>query len=313
MSVLALAGGVGGARLADGLAALVPEGALTVAVNTGDDFEHLGLVISPDLDTVTYTLAGLNDEARGWGLAGESWAFMEALERLGGESWFALGDRDLATHVERTRRLGTETLSAITADFAARLGIGQKIVPVSDDRVRTIVVTDRGPLAFQDYFVRLRCMPRVERLDFPGIEQARPSPGLAAALADPDLSAIVLCPSNPVLSVLPILSVPGIRDALEKRSVPLVAVSPILAGRAVKGPAAKIMAELGMTVSPAGIAEFYGGLLDGLVIDETDAGLASTIAGPRIEIAQTLMRTAADRRSLAGAVLDFAARLAARP
>jgi LPPG:FO 2-phospho-L-lactate transferase len=210
MSVLALAGGVGGAKLAEGLAAILPPGALTVAVNVGDDFEHLGLHISPDIDTVTYTLAGLNNQEQGWGLEGETWNFITALERLGGESWFRLGDRDIATHIERTRRLKTETLSAVTADFAARLGIRQKIVPVSDDPVRTMVKTDQGLLAFQDYFVRLRCAPRVEKLEFPNIttHEAERRP-LLAALAAPDLEAIVICPSNPFLSILPILSIAG--------------------------------------------------------------------------------------------------------
>ena len=264
MSVLALAGGVGGAKLAEGLAAILPPGELIVAVNVGDDFEHLGLRISPDIDTVTYTLAGLSNKEQGWGLEGETWNFITALERLGGESWFRLGDRDIATHIERTRRLKRETLSAVTADFATRLGIKQAIVPVSDDPVRTMVVTDRGLLAFQDYFVRLRCGPRVERLEFPGIEDMRPSPGFAAALSAPELTAIIVCPSNPFLSILPILSVPGIRAALEQRRVPLIAVSPIVGGEAVKGPAAKIMDELGIKVSSIGVAGFYGTLLDGL-------------------------------------------------
>jgi LPPG:FO 2-phospho-L-lactate transferase len=313
MSVLALAGGVGGARLAAGLAHNLPPGGLTVAVNTGDDFEHLGLRISPDIDTVLYTLGGLANRAQGWGLEGETWNFMEALGRIGGETWFLLGDRDLATHVERTRRLKAETLSAITADFAARLGIRQAIVPVSDDPVRTMVSTDAGLLPFQDYFVRLRCAPRVIALDFPGIERARPSPGLAAALAASDLAAIVICPSNPFLSVLPILSVPGVRQALERRRVPLVAVSPIIGGQAVKGPAAKIMTELGLPVSPAGVAGFYGDLLDGFVIDGADAALADAIAGPRILVTDTWMRSDDDRQRLAREVTAFAATLAVRP
>jgi LPPG:FO 2-phospho-L-lactate transferase len=254
MSVLALAGGVGGAKLADGLAAILPPGDLTVAVNTGDDFEHLGLRISPDIDTVLYTLSGLNNREQGWGLEGETWAFMNALERLGGATWFRLGDRDMATHIERTRRLRTETLSAITADFAVRLGIKQAIVPVTDDPAPTMVATDEGLLPFQDYFVRLQCRPRVERLEFPGIADASMSPGFAVALADPALTQIVICPSNPFLSILPILTLPGVRDALSARSVPVIAVSPIIGGQAVKGPAAKIMTELGMPVSPVGVA-----------------------------------------------------------
>jgi LPPG:FO 2-phospho-L-lactate transferase len=218
MSVLALAGGVGGAKLAEGLAAVLPPGELTVAVNVGDDFEHLGVRISPDIDTVTYTLSGLNNQEQGWGLAGETWQFMDALERLGGETWFRLGDRDMATHIERTRRLKAgETLSQITLDFARRLGIRQPIVPVSDDPVRTTVTTDRGVLAFQDYFVRLRCAPRVEKLEFAHAAEARISPGFAAALVATDLKAIIVCPSNPFLSIQPILSIGGVRDALERR------------------------------------------------------------------------------------------------
>ncbi len=309
MSVLALAGGVGGAKLAEGLAAILPPGELTVAVNTGDDFEHLGLKISPDIDTVTYTLAGLNNQEQGWGLEGETWNFIAALERLGGESWFRLGDRDLATHVERTRRLKTETLSAVTADFARQLGIAQAIVPVTDDPLRTMVQTDQGLLAFQDYFVRLRCAPRVERLEFPGIEAMRPSAGFSAALADPNLKAIVICPSNPFLSILPILSLPGVRTALQQRTVPLIAVSPIIGGQAVKGPAAKIMEELGLSVSSTGIAGFYGPLLDGLMIDETDRTLAPEIDGPDIHVGDTMMRNTADRRRVAAEVLAFAERI----
>jgi LPPG:FO 2-phospho-L-lactate transferase len=312
MSVLALAGGVGGAKLAEGLAAILPPGELTVAVNVGDDFEHLGLHISPDIDTVTYTLAGLNNKEQGWGLEGETWNFITALERLGGETWFRLGDRDIATHIERTRRLKTETLSSVTADFATRLCIKQRIVPVSDDPVRTMVQTDQGLLAFQDYFVRLRCAPRVEKLEFPGIDGMKPSAGLLAALAAPDLEAIVVCPSNPFLSILPILSIPGIRLALEGRNAPLVAVSPIIGGEAVKGPAAKIMDELGYTVSSVGVAGFYGRLLDGLMIDKIDAHLAPEINGPEVLVGDTMMRNSEDRRRVAADVLAFARDLVRR-
>jgi LPPG:FO 2-phospho-L-lactate transferase len=312
MSVLALAGGVGGAKLAEGLAAILPPGELTVAVNVGDDFEHLGLHISPDIDTVTYTLAGLNNKEQGWGLEGETWNFITALERLGGETWFRLGDRDIATHIERTRRLKTETLSSVTADFVTRLGIKQRIVPVSDDPVRTMVQTDQGLLAFQDYFVRLRCAPRVEKLEFPGIDGMKPSAGLLAALAAPDLEAIIICPSNPFLSILPILSIPGIRLALEGRSAPLVAVSPIIGGEAVKGPAAKIMDELGYTVSSVGVAGFYGRLLDGLMIAQVDAHLAPEIDGPEVLVGDTMMRDSEDRRRVAAEVLTFARDLVRR-
>jgi LPPG:FO 2-phospho-L-lactate transferase len=312
VSVLALAGGVGGAKLAEGLAAILPPGALTVAVNVGDDFEHLGLHISPDIDTVTYTLAGLSNKEQGWGLESETWNFITAIERLGGESWFRLGDKDIATHVERTRRLKNEPLSAITADFAARLGIRQKIVPVSDDPVRTMVRTDQGLLAFQDYFVRLRCAPRVEKLEFPGIDGAKPSAGFLSALSAPDLEAIVVCPSNPFLSILPILSIPGVRLALEARNAPLVAVSPIIGGEAVKGPAAKIMEELGLAVSSVGVAGFYGSLLDGLMIDTVDAHLAPEIDRSEVIVGDTMMRNSEDRRRVATEVLTFARELKRR-
>jgi LPPG:FO 2-phospho-L-lactate transferase len=309
MSVLALAGGVGGAKLAAGLADVLPPGELTVAVNTGDDFDHLGFSISPDVDTVTYTLAGINNMEQGWGLANETWSCMEALERLGGETWFRLGDRDIATHIERTRRLKTETLSQVTADFAARLGIRQKIVPMTDYAVRTMVETDIGLLAFQEYFVREKCAPRVLRLAFSNLDVASPSAGFAEALADPALEAIVICPSNPFLSILPILALSGIRAALESRRAPLVAVSPIVGGKAIKGPAAKNMEELGLTVSCAGVAEFYGRLLDGLVIDQVDAETIGEISGPAVIATDTIMRAPADRSRLAAETLAFAKKL----
>lgn len=307
--IVALAGGVGGAKLAHGLAMVLRPADLAIVVNTGDDFRHLGLHVSPDLDTVMYTLAGLNNQVQGWGLEGETWNFMAATERMGGETWFRLGDRDLATHVERTRRLGRESLSAITADLCRRLGVQHAVVPMSDDPVRTLVDTDRGRLAFQDYFVRLRCAPRVRRLQFQGARQARPSAGFRAALKSDRLQAIVLCPSNPFLSIDPILSVPGIRAALKERRAPLVAVSPLIGGQAVKGPAAKIMGELDMPTTPAGIARHYRGLLDGLVIDRADAALAGELGKLPVLVTDTLMTGAADKSRLAGEVLKFARRL----
>lgn len=309
MSILALAGGVGGAKLAAGLADALAPGELTVIVNTGDDFEHLGLSISPDIDTVTYTLAGINNMEQGWGLAGETWGCMAALERLGGETWFRLGDQDIATHLERTRRLKTETLSAVTADIAARLGIRQTIIPMSDFPVRTMVETDVGLLPFQEYFVKLRCEPRVSRLAFSNLDIASPSQGFVEALAAPDLEAIVVCPSNPFLSILPILALPGIRDALEARRVPMVAVSPIVGGKAIKGPAAKIMEELNLAVSCIGVTSFYGSLLDGIVIDQIDAELASEIQGPAVLATDSIMRTPADRTRLARETIDFVRQL----
>jgi len=307
--IIALAGGVGGARLANGLARILPPGELSVVVNTGDDFEHLGLHVSPDPDTVMYTLAGLNDAERGWGLAGETFACMEAVGRLGGESWFALGDRDLATHIERTRRLRAgETLSAVTADFAQKLGITQAIVPMSDDKVQTRLQTPEGLLAFQDYFVRRRCEPAVTGMLFEGAEAAVPSPGFAALMRAPELRGIIICPSNPFLSIEPILAVPGVRGWLQNRAVACIAVSPLIGGKAVKGPAAKMMAELGLEATPQAIAKQYDGLIDGLVIDNADAAQAY---GP-CQITDTLMRGVPGQERLAREVLVYLGQLSPR-
>lgn len=301
---LALAGGVGGARLAAGLARVLAPGELTIVVNTGDDFEHLGLAISPDLDTVMYTLAGINNAEQGWGIAGESFAAMDAMRRLGAEDWFALGDKDLGTHILRTQRLRAgEPLSAITADFATRLGIRHPIVPMSDDSVRTMVTTDEGVLAFQRYFVRRRCEPRFEGIAFAGAETAAPCPAFLAALDDPALAAILVCPSNPVLSIRPILSIPGIEARIRARGVPIVAVSPFIGGKAVKGPAAKIFAELGLDTSPTGLIASYEGLLTGLVLDRQDASAGLPIATYATD---TLMRDSADQDRLARETIEFA-------
>lgn len=306
---LALAGGVGGARLAAGLARILAPGELTIVVNTGDDFEHLGLAISPDLDTVMYTLAGINNAEQGWGIAGESFAAMDAMRRLGAEDWFALGDKDLATHILRTQSLRAgESLSAITADLTARLGIRHPIVPMSDDPVRTMVTTDEGVLAFQHYFVRRRCEPRFEGIAFGGADTAAPCPAFLAALDDPELAAILVCPSNPVLSIRPILSIPGIETRIRARGVPIVAVSPFIGGKAVKGPAAKIFAELGLDTSPAGLIASYEGLLTGLVLDRQDAGADLPIA---THATDTLMRDSADQDRLARETIEFALRSAA--
>jgi len=312
VTVLALCGGVGGAKLALGLYRVLGPERLVVAVNTGDDFAHLGLHISPDLDTVMYTLAGLSNPETGWGLREESWNFMAALEALGGESWFRLGDGDLATHVERTRRLAAgESLSEITADFARRLGIRARLLPMSDQPVRTLIHTEEGALTFQHYFVRLSAAPVARGFTYEGAERARPNPELLAALAAPGLELVVICPSNPYLSVDPILALPGMRTAIAQARVPVLAVSPIIAGSALKGPAAKIMAELGVPRTQAAIARHYEGLIDGLVIDESDAEEAEEIALP-LEITATRMVTLADREALAGRVLAFGARLAAK-
>jgi len=307
--VLALCGGIGGAKLALGLYAELGAGRLTVIVNTGDDFEHLGVHVAPDLDTVLYTLGGLADPERGWGRADETWNFMAALGELGGETWFALGDRDLAVHVERTRRLRAgETLTAITADMARRAGVETRIGPMSDDAVRTVVHTPDGPMAFQHYFVKHHCAPVVKRISFAGAAEARPSPAFLDTIADPALRAIVVCPSNPYLSIDPILAVPGIRAALERAAAPVVAVSPVIGGAAVKGPTAKIMKELGAAVSSMTIAEHYRGLINGLVIDTADAADAGRL-DIRCTVTRTLMKSLEDRRSLARDVVIFADQL----
>lgn len=311
--IVALCGGVGGAKLALGLAHLLPPESLTVIVNTGDDFDHLGLRVCPDIDTVLYTLSGLNDEERGWGRRGETWNFLDSLAQLGGETWFQLGDRDLALHVERTRRLAAgESLTAITAAFAHALGAAPRIVPMSDQPVRTFVRTEGGPLAFQFYFVRDRCAPRVTGFRFDGAHDALPAPGTVKAIRDADL--IVLCPSNPFVSIGPILAVPALRAALEARTAPLVAVSPIVGGMAIKGPTAKMMDELGMPRSADAVARHYGPLLDGFVLDETDAELAPAVEalGLPCLVAQTVMSDLGDKVDLARAVRDFGKNLKVR-
>jgi LPPG:FO 2-phospho-L-lactate transferase len=304
--VVALSGGIGGAKLALGLSRIVKPDDLIVVANVGDDFEHLGLHISPDSDTLIYTLAGLDNTKLGWGRRDETWSFMETMTALGGEDWFRLGDRDLAVHVERTRRLKAgETLSAIIADFCRRLGVGPRLLPATDDRLRTRLRTDEGWLDFQDYFVRLQCRPVVREIAFAGADEARPHPGLIAALHDERLRAVVICPSNPFISVEPILAVSGMRQALAACPAPVVAVSPIIGGRAVKGPTAKMMTELGLTPSAAAVAERYGGLLDGYVMDVADAAEAAQVAA-KVTLAPTLMTNLAEKEQLARVVLEAA-------
>jgi LPPG:FO 2-phospho-L-lactate transferase len=307
--VLALSGGVGGAKLVLGLYRTLPPNTLTVVANTGDDFEHLGLSISPDLDTLLYTLSGQANAELGWGRQGETWTFMAALEKLGGESWFRLGDGDLATHVERTRLLASgETLSAIIDTFRRRLGIAARLLPMSDDKVRTRLDTDRGRLDCQDYFVRLHCEPQVRRLEFVGSETARVHPDFFAALSNPTLRAVVICPSNPFISIDPILSVPSVRAALRSCRAPVVAVSPIIGGKAVKGPTAKMMEELGLPVVAAAVARHYRDFLDLYIVDEADRDAVSGLDLPVVS-AQTLMVTLEDREALARATLGAADRL----
>jgi LPPG:FO 2-phospho-L-lactate transferase len=334
---VALSGGVGGAKLSLGLAVLLGsdpsrrparhdrnaggegsdpvfrEGSdprLTVIVNTGDDFEHLGLHISPDVDTALYTLSGLVNEETGWGRRDETWSFMAAIGQLGGPTWFSLGDGDLAMHVERTRRLKVgETLTQVCAHAAERLGIAARILPMTDEPLRTILDTDAGTLAFQEYFVRDQCRPAVRRIRFEGAAAARATPEVLAALSAPTLAGIVICPSNPWLSVDPILAVPGLREAMQTSGAPIVAVSPIIAGKALKGPAAKIMGELGLPVTSAAVARHYAGLIDGYVLDSADAALVPELGVPAVAT-NTVMRTLDDRVALASECLDFCRRLA---
>lgn len=313
-SVLALSGGVGGAKLVCGLADLLPAERLTVAANTGDDFEHLGLWISPDLDTIMYSLAGLSDRERGWGLAGETWSFMAQARACGAPDWFQLGDRDLATHVLRTDWLRRgQTLSEVTAELCRRLGVATDLVPMADEPVATILHSDAGPLEFQRWFVRERCAPAVQSVGFRGAEAARPGPRWFDRLRAGDFDAVVICPSNPFVSIGPILALPGVRAALAACRVPVVAVSPIIRGEAVKGPLAKMMREMNLEASAPGVARRYGDLLDGFVIDEADAGARDAIAatGVQCATAPTLMTGPAEKRRLAGIVLDFAAGLGA--
>ncbi|MCP1470360.1 LPPG:FO 2-phospho-L-lactate transferase [Sphingobium sp. OAS761] len=310
--VLALCGGVGGAKLALGLTHVVPAEALAILVNTGDDFEHLGLHISPDVDTVTYTLGGISNAAQGWGIEGESWAFMDQLRRLGGEDWFQLGDRDLALHVERTRRLRAgESLTAVTADVSARLGVAARILPMSDDPIRTEVDTDEGLLPFQRYFVGRRAEPAMRAIHYRGAETAIPNETAMAALSDPALEAVILCPSNPWLSIAPLLAMPDLRAALAATTAPVVAVAPIVAGQAIKGPTAKLMREMGLAVSADTVAHYYHGLIDGYMLDTADAELGETIEaqGIAVNIGPTVMTDLPSRITLAERAIRFAGTL----
>ncbi len=313
--VVAISGGVGGAKMSLGLMHVVPADRLSVVVNTGDDFEHLGFYISPDLDTTLYTLAGLANPETGWGRRDETWTFMSTLESLGGETWFKLGDGDIALQVERTRRLKAgASLTTFTAEIAQRLGIGAQILPMSDDPVRTRVTTDVGDLDFQDYFVRRQCLPRVAALRFTGADTAVPTAQVCAALTAADVDAIIICPSNPYLSVDPILALPGLRELLKQASAPVLAISPLVGGQAVKGPTAKIMKELGISVSPLAVARHYGDLLDGFVLDVRDAAVEGGLRelGLPTLVTDTLMKTLEDRQRLAAETLKYALTLGKR-
>ncbi len=305
---VALSGGVGGAKLSLGLAHLLGD-RLGIVVNTGDDFEHLGLYVSPDIDTTLYTLSDLVNPETGWGRRDESWNFMGALQKLGGPGWFRLGDSDLAMHVERTRRMREgETLSTITARFGTALGVAAKVLPMSDDPVRTMVATDMGVLAFQEYFVREQCRPRVKEISFTGAASAKASALALAALAAPSLEGVIICPSNPYLSVDPILAVPGLVPALKACAAPVIAVTPLIAGKAVKGPTAKIMSELGLKVDAATVLRHYAGLIDGFVLDREDAASEAGLGLPAL-VTNTLMRSFDDKLVLAMACLGFCRQL----
>lgn len=308
--VLAISGGVGGAKLALGLSRLLGPDELTIAVNTGDDETFHGLHVSPDVDTVVYALAGLTNPDTGWGVAGDSFRTMDALGRLGGETWFRLGDLDLAMHLRRTELLASgSTLTETTRAICDALGVRHPVVPMSDAPVRTIALTQHGEMAFQEYFVRHACEPRITGVRFDGADHAQPSPALHEALTNAD--AIVFCPSNPHVSIEPVLAVEGLRDAIERFAGPRVAVSPIVGGRALKGPAAKMLAELGEEVSNAGVARRYAGLVGTLIIDEGDAAEATAVEalGIAAHVAPTIMTTEADKTALAREVLAVVERV----
>lgn len=312
MKVCALAGGVGGAKLASGLQDVLSPGDLTIVVNTADDFDLWGLHICPDVDTVMYTLAGISNPETGWGIAGESFETLNMLEHFGEEAWFKLGDRDLATHVLRTSRMRSgETLTEVTARLSAALGVESAVLPMSDDPVATVLETQEGRLEFQEYFVRRGQRDEVLGIELRGIEEARPTEGVLAAISGAD--AIVLCPSNPVVSVGPILALPGMMEALTSSSAPKVAVSPIVGGRALKGPADRMLASLGREVSSTGVARMYEGLVDGMVIDRIDererAGIEAF--GMRVLATESVMRDAEDRARLASETLEFGAGMVA--
>ena len=307
MKVVALSGGVGGAKLALGMNTVMASDDLTLIANTGDDFQFHDLHVSPDIDTLVYTLSGKSDEVRGWGLAGETWGFMEALGELGGEAWFNLGDHDLAMHVLRTEKLRQGiSLSAITADVRQALGIAAHILPMSDQAVPTIVHTvEHGPLSFQRYFVERRAEPAVTGFTFEGVDAARPAPGLLDALAAAD--RIIICPSNPFISIDPVLAVRGVRDALANASAPVIAVSPIVAGDAIKGPTAKMFREMGTEPSVQAVAARYQDIVDLMIIDEQDLAAVKDVQalGLGVVTAQTVMRTLADKTALAETALKI--------
>lgn len=305
--IVALAGGVGGAKLAQGLMLAAPAETLSVVVNTADDFELFGLHISPDLDTVMYTLAGVANTETGWGIAADTFKALDMLARYGQDPWFRLGDHDFATHILRTQRLREgKTLTAVTIELASALGVRSRLLPMSDDPVATMVVTPAGELAFQDYFVKRHQSDDVTGVRFMGMARARISREVRAACREADV--IVFCPSNPIVSIGPILGVPGMRDALAQAAAPIVAVSPIVGGRALKGPADRMLASLGHEVSALGVSRLYAGLARGIVIDHVDGDQRGTIEalGMRVLVTNIVMGGADDRQRLAQEVLTFA-------
>ena len=305
---LALSGGIGGAKLALGLEHIFNSTKLMIAGNTGDDFEHFGLNISPDLDTLLYTLSGKSDLERGWGLANETWSFMKAIKEIGGETWFQLGDRDLAIHVERTRRLKEgERLSLITSSFCRKFGVKSQIVPATDDSLKTLVKTPEGILSFQHYFVKDQCRSKILALHYKGSENAHPSFALGKALESSLLEMVVICPSNPFLSVDPILAVKGVREKLKRSNANVIAVSPIVGGAAVKGPTAKNLRDLGFSVSAYTIAKYYSDFIDGFMLDKGDENEISRIEslGMQVGLADTVMTDLQSKIKLAEDVLRF--------
>ena len=305
--ITVLAGGVGAARFLRGLIDVVDPATVTVIGNTADDDEFWGLHVSPDLDTVVYTLADAVDPETGWGLAGDSYACLEQAALMGEESWFRLGDADLVTHAQRTMLLRQgRTLSEATEAIARGYGLACRLLPMSDDRVRTTVSTDGGELSFQEYFVRRQWQDEVRGLHFQGIEEARPAPGVLEAIADGEV--VIVAPSNPLVSIGPILAVPGVREALRDTAAPVVAVSPIVGGRALKGPADRMLASLGHEASAVGVARLYADFLNTLVLDRQDEALAPEVEslGVRAVVTETIMRDAASRRALAEATLKAA-------
>ena len=307
MKITALAGGIGASKLLLGLAGVMPPEDITIIANTGDDIEMFGLRICPDIDTVTYSLAGVINEQTGWGLKDDTFECLQWLERYGEASWFNLGDRDLATHIFRTAELRKErSLTEVTGRIRESLGVRSAILPMTDAYTPTRVVTEDGEMHFQEYFVRRRCEPRVREIRFDDIESAQPAPGVLSAVLEAD--AVIICPSNPFISIGPILAVPGVREALEKTRATVIAVTPIIGGRALKGPAADMLRDLGHERSAAAVAAMYSDFLDVFVVDEVDASMAAQISSLSLSgvVTNTVMNTLEDKRRLARTVLQLA-------